>query len=333
MGIVLAFTSPWYLNDHWLVLVNEIGISIIVGLGIYIAISCGIVNLGQAGFMCIGAFASGILCDKAGFSLWMALPLTIVISGLIGALCGLMISRIRGFIATVVTIAIGIIVPQLLGIILLRLDLPAEGVRIPGGISIGGNTLNNEGEYLFLIWIFVLLTTFLTLSLNRSKTGRIFRGTRDNEMVSETLGVNIRRQKTTALLVCSIFAGIGGWLWACYYNSVSIGDFKFTESLLFLGIVVIGGINSVAGVFMGGILVRSITFGVVHHLIPWLEDMFMTGPWYGVLPLSDLSGRFGGIIPLFLGIMFILVFTFSPSGMVGWWDKLKTYYRVWPLPG
>jgi len=331
IGIILLFASPGYLDDHWLILVNEIGISIIVALGIYVAISCGIVNLGQAGFMCIGAFTSGILCAKTGCSPWVVLPLAIVVSGLMGALCGLMVSQIKGFIATVVTIAIGIIIPGLFGVLLPSFDLPVEAVAIPKSISVAGITIDDEGEYLFLIWFFALLVTFLALNLGRSRIGRAFRSTRDNEMVSETLGMNIRWHKASALLICSIFAGIGGWLWACYYSSVSIGDFKFAESLLYLGIVVLGGMNSIAGIFLGSIVIRSIKFGLVNHLIPWLEDMFSTGSWYGAIPISDLS-RLGGIIPLFLGTIFIVVFILSPSGMVGWWNKFTTYYRAWPLP-
>lgn len=330
-GIILIFAAPWYLGSDLLTQLNEIGIYIIVASGVFIAISCGIVNLGQAGFMCIGAFTSGILCSTAGFSLWGALPIAIIASGLMGVLCGLTLSRIKGFIAAVVTIAVGIIIPEMFMIILPMLDLPAEAVSLPEGISIGGKVLGSQGLYL-LIWVLVLLTALLVLNLSRSKTGRAFRGTRDNELVSEAVGLNIRRHKIVALLVCSILAGIGGWLWACHYSSISAGAFRFTLSLECLGIVVLGGMGSVGGIFIGSVIVLGIKFALSNYLLPWLEDMFMTGPWYGVLPLGDLIGRLGGITPLLLGIIFILVFTFSPSGMVGWWNKFKTYYRLWPLP-
>jgi branched-chain amino acid transport system permease protein len=323
---------PLCLTDTYLTIANQIGISFIVALGLYFLTGCcGIINLGQAGFMCTGAFAASILVIKCGFSPWLSLPCAIVSSGLVGLIFGLPALRIKGFSLAVSTLAAGIVLPELLRVAILpSLGMPTLSLVVKS-ISIGGRVFDTQGEKYFIIMLFLVLLVFVVFNMSKLKAGRAFKSIRDNELAAEVGGVNVARYKLLAFVMCGLFAGIGGWLWAFWAPAVSYLQFPFSESIWYLAILVVGGMVSIPGIFIGSIIVRGINFLTGEHIVPWVCDLASpAGPFYEILPLNMVS-RAGGIFPLLLGITVIVFILFAPGGVSQWGEKFKLFYRSWPF--
>jgi branched-chain amino acid transport system permease protein len=112
---------------------------------------------------------------------------------------------------------------------------------------------------------------------------------------------------------------------------ISSSQFPFTESIWYLAMVVIGGMGSIMGVFIGAIVVRGLGFLIGENVVPWLTDLAAPGgALYGILPVNMYS-RAGGVFPLLLSVVFILFLMYAPQGVAQWWGKFKLSYRFWPF--
>jgi branched-chain amino acid transport system permease protein len=328
---VFLFTLPLYLSDIYLTLANQIGISFIAALGLYFLTGCcGIINLGQAAFMCTGAISAVILCLKYDFSPWAALPCAILAGGVAGFIFGLSALRVKGFSLIVATLGAGVIVPELFRTeILPACDLPTTGLTVER-LSIAGRTIDSPAEIFFTITLCAILVVLFTIFLSKGRIGRLFRSIRDNELTAAVGGVNVSHYKLLAFFICSFYAGFAGWLWVFWMPGVSSAQFPFTESVWYLAMIVIGGMESIFGILLGTIIVRGLGFLMGEHVVPWLIESAMPGgSLFGVLP-SDIANRAGGIFPLILSIMFIVFLITARRGVAWWVEKGKLFYRLWP---
>jgi branched-chain amino acid transport system permease protein len=328
LGLAFLFTFPLYLSAELLTLMNLIGISIIVALGIHILTGCcGIINFGQAGFMCVGAYMMSILSAKLGWSFWMALPCAVLMAGMIGLLFGLISLKVKGLYLMVITLAAGIIIPMAIQVVI----LPAVGVSVAGmyGVypSVGGRVFNTPEEVFFIIMAFMVLATFCAINLGRSRMVRTLKSLKDNDLASEVGGVDVSWYKLLAFFTCCLFAGLGGSLWVMYMPMLSLGQFSYAQSIWYLGMIIVGGMGSVSGVFMGAMVIRGIDFLITSRLVPWASGQVYLLPY---LP-PWLIGHLTGVSPLLLSVFILLFLIFAPQGIVYWWNRFKGFYRVWPL--
>jgi branched-chain amino acid transport system permease protein len=342
LGVVALFALPFHLPGEYLVLANEIGITIIVALGLQILTgNCGIISLGQAGFMCVGAYTSALLCQELGWSFWATLPCAAATAGLIGILFGLTSIRVGGFYLVVITLAAGFLLPVLVDIFLLPLlniDIFSPVASSPP--SIGGVVIDTHQERLLFILPFVIMATFFALNIRRGRIGRTLSAIRDNDTTSEMLGINIPWWRVLAFFTACVFAGVGGSLWSLCVPALSTGEFAFMESVWYLGAIIVGGMGSVAGVFLGSIIIRGLDFFIRTELIPWVSSttfsLAMEENGGLVSEMAEkLSGtvtmRALGINPLLVSLVILFFLVFAPSGVVEWWGKLRSSFRIWPL--
>ncbi|MBC8275657.1 MAG: branched-chain amino acid ABC transporter permease [Chloroflexi bacterium] len=312
--MVLPLFAPYY----FISLMNFISITIIVVLGLQIVSGyCGLISFGQAAFMAVGAYASAILTVKLGLPFWIALPLSGIAAGLIGIIGGAPSLRIKGFYLAMATMAIHAVIMWL-----------AIHLEVTGGVSglavlspkLGPLVFNTDQSMYYIIVPVMLLLTLAAKNLTRSKVGRAFVAIRDNDIAAEVMGINLYYYKLLAFFISCFYAGIGGSLWAHWMLVVHPEQFTLIHAIYYVGMIIIGGMGSITGVFFGVLFIRLLD-ELVMFASPPLAAAF---PWLGAHPAATLGyGTFGIVLFLFL--------IFQPRGLAHRWEIFKTSYRLHPF--
>ncbi|WOI55423.1 branched-chain amino acid ABC transporter permease [Palleronia sp. LCG004] len=317
---------PLVINDYWL---NAIFLPVLIygiaALGLNILVGyCGQLSLGTGGFMAVGAYS----CYK----LMTAFPdiniaIHVVISGLVtaavGMLFGLPSLRIKGFYLAVATLAAQFFLVWLFNRVPWFYNYSASGqINAPErtllGVPITGAGTQAWATYLFCL-AFLVASAWICRNLTRGAIGRKWMAIRDMDIAAEIIGVNPLRAKLSAFGVSSFFVGIAGALFfAVYLGAVEVGEaFGINKSFLILFMIIIGGLGSILGSFLGA------AFMV---LLPVLLKNVLVGGfgWPTVLAAHLEVMIVGGLIVFFLIV--------EPHGLAQLWRVTKEKLRLWPFP-
>jgi len=305
--LVVLFTAPLYLANYWLSVANLIGITIVAVTGLNLLTGyCGQLSIGHAGFIAVGAYTSAILNSRFGVPFPLALISAGVMSGLLGMVFGIPSLRVKGFYLAISTIAAQFII---LWVIKHWTGMTGgfNGMSVPY-MSIGNLTLRSEGNQFYLIMVVVVAVVFLAKNIARTRVGRAFIAIRDNDLAAEVMGINLFRYKLLAFFIGCFFAGIAGSLWAHWMRFIDADGFPFTSSILYIGMIIIGGLGTAVGPIFGAIFIRLLEERVLH-----------------------LSGFTAGVAPMVFGAVIILFLIFEPRGLAHRWALFKSAYRLWPF--
>jgi branched-chain amino acid transport system permease protein len=319
IALVALFTLPLYLNDYWLRITNLIGITIIAATGLNLLVGyCGQLSIGHAGFIAVGAYTSAILTNKLGVPFPVALIASGIVAGLVGMIFGIPSLRVKGFYLAISTIAAQFII---IWIIQNWTSLTGgyNGMNVPAA-SIGGFKFRSEFSQFYLIMTITAITVFIAKNLARTRVGRAFVAIRDNDLAAEVMGINLFYYKLLAFFIGCFFAGIAGSLLAHFSRTISYEYFPFMDSILYIGMIIIGGLGTALGPILGVAFIRLLDV-LVTQLSPWLQN---------ALPFIP-SNFTSGIAPMIFGLAIILFLIFEPRGMAHRWSKIKSSYRVWPF--
>ncbi len=317
--LIVVFTAPLYAGNYWLGVFNLIGITIISVMGLNILIGyCGQLSIGHAGFMAVGAYTTAILTHRLGFPFLGALICSGLSAGLIGLIFGLPSVRVRGFYLAITTIA-----AQFIIIWVINHWTPVTGgfvgMNVPRA-SIGGLTLKTESSQFYLIMIIAAICIFFAKNLARGRVGRAFIAVRDNDLAAEVMGINLLYYKLLAFFVGCFLAGISGALFAHWTGFINGENFTLTDSILYIGMVIIGGLGTTIGPIIGAIVIRLLQQGVI-FISPLIEKAIPT--------LS--AGFTTGLGPMVFGLVIILFLILEPRGLAHRWTLFKAAYRLWPF--
>jgi branched-chain amino acid transport system permease protein len=318
-AVVLLYLLPWLgINHHVISLINSVSITIIAVLGLQIVTGyCGQISFGQPAFMAVGAYTSAILTSQYGVNFWLALPLAGITAGLVGIVGGAPSLRIKGFYLAMATLAIYFIVIWL--IFHLKITGRSEGLYCPPP-QIGNFALDCQERMYFLIITVMLIMTYAARNLARSKIGRAFVAIRDNDLAAEIMGVNLYYYKLLAFFISCFYAGVAGSLLAHMFMAIHPEMFPMLDAVWYIGMIIIGGLGSIPGVFFGVIFVRILD-EIVLFGAPLLAQLF---PWLGQSPASSIGNfAFAFILGAFL--------IFEPRGMAHRWEIFKASYRIYPF--
>jgi branched-chain amino acid transport system permease protein len=317
--LAVIFTMPLYLGNYWLGIGNLIGITLVAATGLNILVGyCGQLSIGHAGFIAVGAYTSAILSTKLGFPFALSLICSGLTAGTIGLIFGMPSVRIKGFYLAITSIAAQFIILWVL-YYWTGLTGGANGISAPR-MSIFGYVLNTEGKQFIFIMIIVVLVIFFAKNLARTRVGRAFIAIRDNDLAAEVMGINLFLYKMLAFFIGCFLAGIAGSLLAHWMGSISTEAFSFTDSILYVGMIIIGGLGTTLGPILGVLLIRFMDVGVT-QLTPVLQSTFSSIP----------SGFATGIAPTLFGLVIILFLIFEPRGLAHRWALFKSSYRLWPF--
>ncbi|MBU2550534.1 MAG: branched-chain amino acid ABC transporter permease, partial [Proteobacteria bacterium] len=278
---------------------------------------CGQISFGQPAFMAIGAYTSAILTLHYGISFWWALPLSGLVAGLIGIIGGAPSLRIKGFYMAMATMAIHFVVMWLI----LRLDITGkdEGLTILPP-SLGSFELDTPERMYFLIVTVMVILTFVARNLVRSKIGRAFVAIRDNDLAAEVMGVNLFYYKLLAFFISCFYAGVAGCLYAHLLMIVHPEQYNIFDALWYMGMIIIGGMGSIPGVFFGVIFFRLLDELVIFGS-PLLGQVF---PWLGMAPAASIG-------TITFGVVLVIFLIFEPRGLAHRWEIFKSSYRIYPF--
>ena len=270
----------------------------------------GLVSLGSAAFMAVGAFAA--------FDLALHIPglppiASVLGAGLVTAVVGLAFGlpslRLRGFYLAVSTLAAQFFVQWVLTKFGWFSNYSASGVVDAPALRIGSLDLSSSaGRYLFTLG-FVALLTALVYRLVSSEAGEALVAVRDNEIAARVIGIRVLRTKLLAFLVSSFIIGVAGALWAfAYLRTVEPAGFDLERSFQLLFIIIIGGLASVRGAFLGSALIVTTPI-----LLSRLGSALLGGRFdSGTLDLSQ---------HVLLGVLILVFLIAEPKGLVALLDR------------
>lgn len=261
---------PWvlgnaYLLRVWMLLLIyaliALGLNLVVGLA-------GLVSLGQAGLLAIGAYTTAILTTKLGFGFVPALVASMGLSAVFGVLLAYPTVRVKGVYLAVITIAFGIVVENV-AIEWSSLTGGTTGISNIPKINLFGLELDDTRFY-YLIGAIFLVAFIVHYNLMHSRFGRAMRAATQSETAIRSLGVNPISARTLAFAVAAVYAGVAGTLYAYLNNYVNPDTFRFLDSLRYLLMVILGGSGTVLGPLIGAGILTYVpeafqAFGVWQH--------------------------------------------------------------------
>jgi branched-chain amino acid transport system permease protein len=231
-----------------------VGIHTMLAIGLNLLLGyAGQISLGHAGFFGLGAYLSGILTATYGWNPWLAMPLAAAVVGSLAFLIGFPILKLKGHYLAMATLGMGIIMYIVFNETIGLTGGPSGLSGIPN-ISIGTLTFDSDVKNYYLIWVFTLTAILLTLNLANSRVGRALRAVHDSEVAAKVLGVNSRLLKVQIFALSAVISSVAGSLYAHTMTFVSPASFGFNFSVELLTMVVIGGLGSIYGSFLGAAL-------------------------------------------------------------------------------
>jgi branched-chain amino acid transport system permease protein len=306
-----------------------VGLNIVVGYA-------GLLDLGYVAFYAAGAYTAawlasqqfeqwtfhfgsvGISKDVSGIhiSVWLILILAGLFTLVVGILIGLPTLRLRGDYLAIVTLGFGEIIPQfvrngdsIFGFDLTHgtfgispIDAPGFGQTLNDSVGLPadyGTSLNRERLFFWTALILLGLTVFTSVRLRDSRLGRAWVAIREDETAAAAMGVPLMRTKTWAYAIGAFFGGIAGAYYASFKSGAFPADFFFQISVFLLCMVILGGLGSVWGVILGGIV------------LGWLNvaGLAIIGSDLGI---ADVPKYQFGIY----GVIIVIVMLFRPTGLI-----------------
>ncbi len=298
IAILGAITAP---NSYYLFLLAMIAITTMVGVGLNVLIGLsGQVSIGHSGFFAIGAYTGALLITKAGWNFWLALGLAGVTTAATGLALAAPALRVTGPYLAMVTIAFGIIVERVL----------IEWVSLTGGfggIAVPKPSVLGLQPTLRLVVVsaivFAALAVVAFAFLKQHPWGKAFQAVKNDEIAATSVGLNVVQIRGMAFAISAAFTGIAGVFFASTVGFISPDSFTFYRSLLFLLVVILGGINTPEGAVFGAIILvllpeflhdfadyQLIVFGSLLILTLWIAPNGL---------VSLFGGRFNRVAPVY----------------------------------
>ncbi|SDI70934.1 branched-chain amino acid ABC transporter permease [Pseudomonas panipatensis] len=325
LAALLAFAFlalPWLGNDYWFsaILIPFLVLSL-AGLGLNLLTGyAGQLSLGSAAFMAVGAFATYNLDLRLpGLPLLLSIALGGLVAALVAVLFGLPSLRIKGFYLLVSTLAAQFFVEWALTKFSWFSNDSASGVISAPPLRIAGVDFSSPaGRYLLTLGVVATLF-WLAANLVRSELGRNWMAVRDMDTAAAVIGIPLLKTKLLAFAISGFFLGIAGALWAfAYLGTVEPHGFDLDRSFQVLFIIIIGGLGSILGNFLGAAFIV---------LFPVLLSNLAA-----LLPAGSIdAGQVENLQKMVFGTLIILFLIKEPEGLARLWRRFRERARLWPL--
>ena len=277
-----------YFGNAWVRIADLALLYVLLALGLNIVVGyAGLLDLGYVAFYAVGAYifallASPHLADNFAFvaamfpeglhiSLWLVIPLALVVAACTGVLLGIPVLKLRGDSLAIVTLGFG----EIIRIFLNNLDHPINVTNGPKGIGqidsvklfginfgktleVFGYDINSVTLYYYLFLVLVLITIVICYRLQDSRIGRAWMAIREDEIAAKAMGINTRNMKLLAFGMGASFGGVSGAMFGAFQGFVSPESFSLMESVMIVSMVVLGGIGHIPGVILGAVLLSAL---------------------------------------------------------------------------
>ncbi len=291
LGAVALLVLPLvlqYFGNAWVRIADLALLYVMLALGLNIVVGyAGLLDLGYVAFYAVGAYMFGLLASPhltenfawfaATFpqglhmSLWMVIPVALVLAACTGVLLGIPVLKLRGDYLAIVTLGFG----EIIRIFMNNLDHPVNITNGPKGlgqidsVTVFGLNLAKRQEifgfdiasvtlYYYLFLVLVLVTVFVCYRLQDSRIGRAWMAVREDQIAAQAMGINTRNMKLLAFGMGASFGGVAGSMFAAFQGFVSPESFSLMESVMIVAMVVLGGIGHLPGVILGAVLLAAL---------------------------------------------------------------------------
>jgi len=289
-GLAVLIT-PLVLRGNYLLNVFVfIGINTMLAVALNLLLGfAGQISLGHAAFFGLGAYISGILTTRYAIDPWMAMVVAALCVGVIAFIIGFPILKLKGHYLAMATLGFGIIVYIIFNETVDWTGGPSGMSGIPN-LSLGPVVFDSDMANFYLIWSFTLLTMFLSINLANSRIGRALRAIHDSEVAARVMGVNVRLLKVQIFTVSALISALAGSLYAHTMTFIAPASFGFNFSVELVTMVIIGGLGSIYGSFLGAAILTLLPeflrvfhdFDIViYGLLLIVMTMFMPGGLIG----------------------------------------------------
>ncbi len=311
--LVLPRLIPSYLVDVSLVFIYGLcGLSLMVLAGY-----TGLVSLGHAAFLGIGAYTHVYVVHDLGMPWIVGVALACVVTAGVGVLVGLPALRMTGVYLSIATLAFALIIQEALT----RWERVTGGLRgkavdkpVIFGVSMGG-----DAAFYFLCLAFLIGGLWLTGNLLRAPTGRAWVAIRDSEIAAQSMGVNLAVYKTSAFAYSAALMGVAGALFAHKIGFLAPDIFTVLLSIQFLLMVVVGGLGSLHGALFGAVFVALLPVAIsqARDSIPaWVSVLaapFGKDAGSAAFLAVDQFVKKPGLEPGLFGLILVLFILFETS--------------------
>jgi branched-chain amino acid transport system permease protein len=299
LAVIIAI--PFWFEEPRVVLFTQAAAFAVAVLGLNIVAGfSGQISLGHSAFMGVGAYTTAILVADHGWSHFWTIPVAALICFVVGVLIGIPALRLEGLYLAIATVGLAVIFPNLVN----KLDSLTGGSN---GKRLGRETRILAPEWTGLdprddahVWIYFIVVAIsavlflLARNMVRSRAGRALIALRDNRIGAEVSGIDVARYKVLAFGISAMYAGIAGSLFMFTQTVATASNFSLSRSIELVTGVVIGGLASLAGSVLGGLLVV--------FLPDWAGDFSngtLSGAIYGVLLIAIIAIHPAGLADLF----------------------------------
>ena len=329
---VLPFVVGSAFGPAWVRVLDSVLLYVLLALGLNIVVGyAGLLDLGYVAFFAVGAYLYGLLASPhltdnfaaiaamfpggLHLSVWLALPLALLLAAIAGVLLGIPVLKLRGDYLAIVTLGFG----EIIRIFLNNLDHPFNITNGPKGInqidsvrvfglnlgkplSIGGFEVASVSLYYYLFLVLVLVTVFVCQRLQDSRVGRAWMAVREDEIAAKAMGLNVRNLKLLAFGMGASFGGVSGAMFGAFQGFVSPESFSLMESVMIVAMVVLGGLGHLPGVVLGALLLSALP-EVLRYVAGPLQQM--------------TDGRLDAAIlrQLFIALAMIVIMLMRPRGL------------------
>lgn len=319
--LVIMIALPWVISEFFLGEITNVLIWALGGMGLMVLVGhTGQASLGHAAFLAVGCYANVLLQERLGLPFLLAFPLAGLISGIVGALIAIPMTRLHGIYLAIGTLAIAILTEDLI-VIAEPLTGGISGMFSPNIILFGFEIERyaTPGAFYWLTLVIVIVILLLYRNLLRSPLGRAFAAVRDSEVSAQAMGINIALTKATAFGISTAVTGLAGAMMGQFAGFFNNETFNIIISIQLLLMIVVGGLGTIHGAFFGAIVVA-----LLPQAIALSRDFLGSSLGFGSIAIPGLESALFGMIL----IGFIL---FEPMGIYGRWMKIRTYFELFPF--
>ncbi len=311
MAAMLA--APMWAGDYGLSQLSFVLVYAIAGLGLMVLSGyTGLASIGHAAFLGVGAYVETWF-SAHGWPFPVSMALAAALSAAVGVLVGLPALRVKGIYLAIATLSFGFIVEEAL----------ARWESVTGGnagvnvkpLQFFGSDLGSSEAFYYVALGTCVLVTLGVMNLLRSATGRAFIAIRDSEISAQSMGIHLAGYKTLAFAVSAAIVGIAGALYAHKLRFISPDQFGIVQSIDLLLMVVVGGLGSIHGAFLGAIF-----------LITMPQFIAVAKDW-----LPPAIGQATGLQAVVYGAVLMGFVLFEPMGLYGRWLKVRTWLELFPF--
>jgi branched-chain amino acid transport system permease protein len=312
IAVVLpAFVGPFHLrllNLSLIAVIGAVALNLLVG-------TAGLISLGQAAFLALGAFSAGGLVHYTDAPAWVTLPAATLAGAVLGLVVGVPSLRLKHLYLAVTTFVLHF------AVVLGATAFQAQAVQSAGIVmptfELGPIRLESRTDWYYFVLVLALISIVVGANLLRSRIGRSWAALRDRDIAAEALGVSITRAKLSAFVFTSAMVSFAGAISGYFAGVVSAETYTLELAISYLAMIIIGGLGSVLGAVLGAFLITW---------LPYLIDETLRAFGFEVGP-GRISGIHDGVFALLI-LGFLL---FEPRGLAELWRRLRTYITLWPF--